>query len=160
MAYTEHEWVNGETITAAKMNNIEEGIAEAAQSGGGGYDLVIRTSKHIAESLSDADLELVSGTWAEAMAKVKAGEPITAMCYWYYYNNDSEYGYFKFPLLGITADEGYHDCIEVWFLKSEVPSVTVRNATDTDGVTIYGTTRTYSHFYITESGVSLSAPWD
>lgn len=36
MAYVEHEWVNGETITAAKMNNIEEGIAEAAQSGGGG----------------------------------------------------------------------------------------------------------------------------
>jgi hypothetical protein len=36
MAYVEHEWVNGETITAAKMNNIEEGIVEASQSGGGG----------------------------------------------------------------------------------------------------------------------------
>lgn len=36
MAYVEHEWVNGETITAEKMNNIEQGIAEAAQSGGGG----------------------------------------------------------------------------------------------------------------------------
>lgn len=36
MSYSQHEWTNGETITAAKMNNIEEGIAEAAQSGGGG----------------------------------------------------------------------------------------------------------------------------
>lgn len=35
MPYVEHTWTNGETITAAKMNNIEEGIAEAAQSGGG-----------------------------------------------------------------------------------------------------------------------------
>lgn len=36
MSYTAHEWQTGETITAAKMNNIEEGIQEAAQSGGGG----------------------------------------------------------------------------------------------------------------------------
>lgn len=36
MSYTAHTWVNNETITAAKLNNIEEGIQEAAQSGGGG----------------------------------------------------------------------------------------------------------------------------
>ena len=36
MSYTPHTWVNNETITAAKLNNIEEGISEAAQSGGGG----------------------------------------------------------------------------------------------------------------------------
>lgn len=41
MSYEKHTWVNNETITAAKMNNIEDGIEEAAQSGGGGYDLVI-----------------------------------------------------------------------------------------------------------------------
>ena len=160
MAYVEHEWVNGETITAAKMNNIEEGIAEAAQSGGG-YDLVIRTSTPLSYgSLSDADLELVSGTWADAMAKVKAGEPITAMCYCYRYYNDSEYYYTKYPSLGITADEGYHDCIEVWFLKGEVPSVMVRSSSGTESVTIYGAATTFTRFFITESGVSLSAPRD
>lgn len=43
MSYTPHEWIDGETITAAKMNNIEEGIDEAAQSGGGdGFDAKIR----------------------------------------------------------------------------------------------------------------------
>lgn len=36
MSYTTHEWVDGETITAAKLNNIEEGIGEASQQGGGG----------------------------------------------------------------------------------------------------------------------------
>lgn len=33
MSYTEHTWTTGETITADKMNNIEEGIVEASQSG-------------------------------------------------------------------------------------------------------------------------------
>lgn len=40
MSYTAHTWVSDETITYQKLNNIEEGIQEAAQSGGG-YDLVI-----------------------------------------------------------------------------------------------------------------------
>lgn len=36
MSYTQHTWVNGETVTADKMNNIEEGVTEAMSSGGGG----------------------------------------------------------------------------------------------------------------------------
>lgn len=35
MSYTPHTWVDNETITAAKLNNLEEGVQEAAQSGGG-----------------------------------------------------------------------------------------------------------------------------
>ena len=67
MPYVEHTWTNGETITAAKMNNIEEGIAEAAQSGGGA--LIVNSSyssavgKHAldktAQEIYDA---LLSGT--------------------------------------------------------------------------------------------------
>ena len=34
MSYIAHEWQNGEIITANKLNNIEEGIQEAAQSSG------------------------------------------------------------------------------------------------------------------------------
>ena len=41
MSYEQHEWVNGETITAAKLNNIEEGVVEASQSGGGGGNPII-----------------------------------------------------------------------------------------------------------------------
>lgn len=36
MSYEKHNWTDNETITAAKLNNIEDGIEEAAQSGGGG----------------------------------------------------------------------------------------------------------------------------
>lgn len=36
MSYTPKVWTTGETITADKMNNIEQGIQEAMESGGSG----------------------------------------------------------------------------------------------------------------------------
>ena len=34
MSYTKHTWSDGELVTAAKMNNIENGIEEASSGGG------------------------------------------------------------------------------------------------------------------------------
>lgn len=34
MSYTKHTWADGELVTAAKMNNIENGIEEASSGGG------------------------------------------------------------------------------------------------------------------------------
>ena len=34
MSYTKHTWTDGELVTAAKMNNIENGIEEASSGGG------------------------------------------------------------------------------------------------------------------------------
>lgn len=70
MAYVEHEWVNGETITAEKMNNIEEGIVEASQSGGGGYDAEV-SIYHDNNSASDYICTIISGTFAELKAKME-----------------------------------------------------------------------------------------
>lgn len=36
MAYTKNKWVNGDTITADKLNHMEEGIASASKGSGGG----------------------------------------------------------------------------------------------------------------------------
>lgn len=36
MAYEPHEWVAGETVTASKLNHLEQGVAE----GGGGTYIV------------------------------------------------------------------------------------------------------------------------
>ncbi len=36
MAYEPHEWVAGETVTASKLNHLEQGVAE----GGGGVLIV------------------------------------------------------------------------------------------------------------------------
>lgn len=41
MSYTPHTWVDNETITAAKLNNIEDGVQEAAQSGGGAASVIV-----------------------------------------------------------------------------------------------------------------------
>ena len=77
MPYVEHTWTNGETITAAKMNNIEEGIAEAAQSGGGSpWDAVIRLT-HSNDSNADLPANLtpsiVSGSYSELITKINNG---------------------------------------------------------------------------------------
>ena len=41
MAYTRHTWQSGEVISSALLNNIEDGIEEAASSGGGGERFII-----------------------------------------------------------------------------------------------------------------------
>jgi hypothetical protein len=38
MSYEKHTWIDGELVTAAKMNNIENGIEEASSGGGSGGD--------------------------------------------------------------------------------------------------------------------------
>lgn len=73
MTYTPTEWTTGDTITAAKLNNIEEGIAEAAQSGGG-WDAIIRLT-HANNSGPDTTANLtpsiMSGTYASLVAKMQ-----------------------------------------------------------------------------------------
>lgn len=63
MSYSKHEWVTNETITAAKMNNIETGIEEAAQSGGGGAVIIID------------DGTALDKTYAEIYDLVESGTP-------------------------------------------------------------------------------------
>lgn len=69
MSYEQHEWVNGETITAEKMNNIEEGIVEASQSGGGGYDAEVSIYQEN-NSSSDPVFTVLSGSFADIASKL------------------------------------------------------------------------------------------
>ena len=41
MSYTPTTWATGDTITADKLNHMEDGIADATSGGGGGSDLFI-----------------------------------------------------------------------------------------------------------------------
>lgn len=45
MAYTKQTWVNGDTITANKLNHMEDGIADAQGGGGGTSDYTDLTNK-------------------------------------------------------------------------------------------------------------------
>ena len=72
MSYTPHTWTTGETITAAKLNALENGAAE-----GGGYDAVIRLT-HANDSSDDSTDNLtpsiVSGTYAGLYAMIDDGD--------------------------------------------------------------------------------------
>ena len=85
MPYTPHQWEVGDVITAERLNDIESGIQEAAESGGG-YDIIISTTEFDSES-SHYTVEHMD--WASVKAKVLAGELVTGMLYIHY--NYDEY---------------------------------------------------------------------
>lgn len=136
MSYTPHTWQTGETITAAKLNNIEEGISEAAQSGGGGYDAVIRLT-HSNDSGADTPANLtpsiISGSFSQLYAMLEDtkvpnilveyyhpfGMSITLTPYISYYNDGNIFmfitGYLpaneQFNVIGIPLVWGSNDAI-------------------------------------------------
>lgn len=72
MSYSPHTWVDNETITAAKLNNLEDGVQEAAQSCGG---LVIDAIAYFPNTTIGWQVE---GNFASALAKMQEGKPIIA----------------------------------------------------------------------------------
>ena len=69
MSYTPHTWTDGETITAAKMNAIEEGIEGAASGGGGdGYDAIIYYDN------ACIPYPVVTATFADIKGKMEDGD--------------------------------------------------------------------------------------
>ena len=71
MSYTKHTWSGEESITNAKMNNIEGGIEEAMQSGGGS-DVVL-----IYYPNSEVGFQ-TTGDFATCLAKLQQGIPFIA----------------------------------------------------------------------------------
>ena len=77
MSYTPTTWATGDTITATKLNKIENGIASA-----GGYDLVIvadTTNGHQFGYLTTSDITVVEGNILDVEEKIDDGEPINAI---------------------------------------------------------------------------------
>lgn len=88
MSYTPHTWQSGEKITAAKMNNIEEGVQEAAQSGGGSvWDLVVKIDTY--EPNSSTIYTVLSGDTAENLYdKAIGGDPVLVLLVSYVSSGD------------------------------------------------------------------------
>ena len=64
MAYTPNTWAAGDTITAQKLNNMEQGIANAGT-------IILETEYDAEYNLSDVDM-----TAAEIVEAVKAGKKV------------------------------------------------------------------------------------
>lgn len=89
MAYTPTTWATGDTITAAKLNNIEDGIVEAAQSGGGGWDAEV-CCYHADNSASDFVFTIVSGTFADLLDLIQTEKRAPAILFrWYHESGPS-----------------------------------------------------------------------
>lgn len=124
MSYTRHTWTDPETITAAKLNNIEDGIEEAAQSGGGGgYDLVIDYD------LSSRVCTIVSGNILDCEDKVDNGELVNAIAvirnvYSYIPSgkNTNKIGIYL-PLLSLSGAEALLQFGGIWTSISYVSSL-------------------------------------
>lgn len=72
MSYTPNTWATGDTITAAKLNNIENGIANA----GVGWDAIIRLTHADNSGLDDytnLTPSIIEGTFADLNAKIQSG---------------------------------------------------------------------------------------
>lgn len=77
MSYEKHTWTSGETVTAAKLNNLEDGVASGGS--GGGYDLVVELDYISIDDITNG--EIVDGSYSDTSNKIKNCEPISIMCY-------------------------------------------------------------------------------
>lgn len=111
MSYTKNTWANGDVITAAKLNHMEDGIEGA----GSGYDAVIRLT-HAESSADDSTTSLtpsiVSGTFDQLHDKISdGGYPLIMIEYYHPWGTQfmSQAGYVTyFSDVGLTiAVAGY-----------------------------------------------------
>ena len=76
MSYIKHTWVDNETITASKLNNIEDGIDEVNEkiASGNIYDAVV-SIYHDNISVHNYEITIESGSYAELKAKLMVNDP-------------------------------------------------------------------------------------
>lgn len=133
MSYTPHTWVDNETITAEKLNNIEDGVQEAAQSGGGGM-LV-----HISDGTLDK-------TFSEIWDALYAGTPVYLT---YNYGAITDYESISWTC-PITTAYKYNDAYNVMAVRHrswnvEGPASICFTASSADGYPEYAKTFTPSN---------------
>lgn len=80
MSYTPTEWSTGDTITAALLNKMENGIAAG---GGASYDFMAKME-------DGGDPEYVSGDFSSVVAKMQAGGFVDAVFWTYSLVTDEE----------------------------------------------------------------------
>ena len=82
MAYTPTTWVTGDTVTATKLNKLEQGVANA-----GSWDAVIRLT-HANNSNIDSSANLtpsiIEGSFSDLFAKISNGEYPTILVQYYH----------------------------------------------------------------------------
>ncbi len=74
MSYVKQNWTTGDTITASKMNHIEDGIID------NGYDLVISSIQPVNTGVQNiSDWSIIQGSITNIEEKLENGLPINAI---------------------------------------------------------------------------------
>lgn len=74
MAYEKHTWVCGETITADKMNHLENGVAEGG--GGGSSPLVVHRIDSGSKHQLDKTWQEINNAFPNVYVEVVEGEAL------------------------------------------------------------------------------------
>ena len=74
MAYIPTEWKCGDTITAEKLNNLEDGVQEALECCGGGAEPLIIRKDHV-----DGSATYYDKTWQEVHDAMGNGTPVAVL---------------------------------------------------------------------------------
>ena len=100
MAYVRHEWACEEMVTSEKLNNIEDGVAEALACGGSASFIVnITESEETCEGGDDHRMQM-DKTYAEIVAALNSGYMPMLISY------DSGSDFYVLPII---TDFGYVD---------------------------------------------------
>ena len=94
MSYTPTTWTTGDTITATKLNKMEQGIANA----GGGIDALVYQER------GTGDWQII-GDFASAIAKVEDGVPLIAMYYVYCNYTSVDVWWYGPQMLGVYHED-------------------------------------------------------
>ena len=128
MSYTPNTWTTGDTITATKLNNIEQGIANA---GGGGAMIVTSTYD------GDTDKWVLDKTAQEIYDAFMGGTPVYIKVQ---YGTTSDYSgnVFMCPLVWI-ANYNYTNDIKFYASKADMNGIAVdgQHSTGKPSITAY-----------------------
>lgn len=95
MSYTPNVWANGDVVTSAKLNAMEQGIA-AASGGGGGVLVVNATVSGSTGTLNKTAGEIYSVLEGGGIVACKFELVADEIVLWFldtYYTFDEQYGY-------------------------------------------------------------------
>ena len=108
MSYTKQTWAGGDTVTSAKLNHMEDGIASA------GPDMVFKVDSSSPASVTSATLEV--GSYAAMKAKAEACEPLNVVVY-YYEDTGTEIISFTYSTCQVYFENNYDDESEFFYVE-------------------------------------------
>ena len=114
MAYEKHTWETGETITAEKLNNLEDGVASAGDGSGDSNEFIINVSRDSQYNL------VIDKTFDEVEAAYNNGKTLKLK------NDNTNYRFYEKQMsMGGIDFTFVSDNISIPFFLESATSITI-----------------------------------